>query len=67
MKKPVLITKLFLLLKEKYFKLLNKIWNSKKLTNLEQLHQKLERKLAKYLGVKYISLLVPISYFNFRI
>ena len=67
MQKPVFIIKQLLLLKEEYFILLNKICNSKKLTNVRQLHQELERKLAKYLGVKYLSLLDPISYFNFRI
>ncbi len=56
MKKPILIAKPFLPPKEEYFKLLNEVWSSKQLTNDGQLHQKLEKKLAKYLGVKYLSL-----------
>ncbi len=35
---------------------LEKIWESKWLTNNGQFHQQLEKELAEYLGVKYISL-----------
>ena len=52
----IYVTKPFLPPLEDYSELLAKVWTSKQLTNAGQLHQKLERKLAKYLGVKYLSL-----------
>ena len=39
-----------------FIPLLEDIWKSKKLTNFGKFHQQLEKELAEYLGVKYISL-----------
>jgi len=41
---------------EEFIPYLQKIWDSKWLTNNGPLHQQLEQELADYLGVKYISL-----------
>lgn len=41
---------------EEFIPYLEKIWDSKWLTNNGPLHQQLEKELAGYLGVKYISL-----------
>ncbi|MDH6355290.1 dTDP-4-amino-4,6-dideoxygalactose transaminase [Dysgonomonas sp. PH5-45] len=41
---------------EEFIPYLEKIWDSKWLTNNGPLHQQLEKELADYLGVKYISL-----------
>lgn len=41
---------------EEYIPYLEKIWDSKWLTNNGQFHQQLEKELAEFLGVKYISL-----------
>ena len=41
---------------DEYIPYLQKIWNSKWITNNGEMHQELERQLANYLGVKYISL-----------
>jgi len=41
---------------EEYIPYLEQIWGNKWLTNDGPLHQQLEKELAKYLGVKYISL-----------
>lgn len=41
---------------EEFNEYLKKIWDSKWLTNNGQFHQKLEKALCEYLGVKYISL-----------
>jgi len=39
-----------------FVKSLEKIWESKWVTNQGQFHQQFEKELAEYLGVKYISL-----------
>lgn len=41
---------------EEFMPYLQKIWDNKWLTNNGPLHQQLEKELAEYLGVKYISL-----------
>lgn len=41
---------------EEYIELLRQIWDNKILTNGGPFHQQFEKKLAEYLGVKYISL-----------
>lgn len=41
---------------EEFYPYLQKIWESKWLTNNGQFHQQLEKELADFLGVKYISL-----------
>ena len=56
MKKPILVTKPFLPPIEELNPLLKKIWKSKVLTNNGPIHQKFERELANYLGVKYVTL-----------
>jgi len=43
---------------DEFTKSLKTIWQSKQLTNNGVFHQEFEQKLAKYLGVKYISLFV---------
>ena len=39
-----------------FVKYLEKIWESKWVTNQGQFHQQFEKELADYLGVKYVSL-----------
>ena len=56
MNNKIYVTKPFLPPLEDYSELLAKVWTSKQLTNGGQFHKRLERKLAKYLGVKYLSL-----------
>ena len=41
---------------EEFYGLLRQIWDSKWITNNGQFHQRLEKELAEYLGVPYISL-----------
>ncbi len=41
---------------EEFISYLEKIWDSRWLTNNGSMHQELERRLAEYLGVEYISL-----------
>jgi dTDP-4-amino-4,6-dideoxygalactose transaminase len=41
---------------DEFIPMLEDIWKSKKLTNFGRFHGQLERELAEYLGVKYISL-----------
>ena len=41
---------------EEFIPYLQKIWDSKWITNNGQMHQELERALADYLGVEYLSL-----------
>lgn len=41
---------------EEFTELLKEIWNSRQLTNNAHFHQEFEKKLAEYLGVKYLSL-----------
>jgi len=53
---PIFVTKPFLPPLEEFMPYLEKIWESRVLTNNGPFHQELERKLCEYLGVKYISL-----------
>ena len=41
---------------DEFNEMLKQIWNSKWITNNGQFHQQLEKALAEYLGVPYISL-----------
>ena len=52
----IFVTKPFLPPLEEYNDYLKKIWERKWITNGGELHQQLEKELAEYLGVKYISL-----------
>ena len=54
--KPILVTQPSLPPLKDFIKSLEKIWDSKWLTNNGQFHQEFEKKLADYLGVEYISL-----------
>lgn len=53
---PVYVTQPFLPPLEEFIPYLEKIWGSKWLTNNGQFHQQLEKALAEYLGVPFISL-----------
>jgi len=53
---PILVTQPVLPPLDKFVKSLEKIWESKWLTNNGQLHQDFEKALAEHLGVKYVSL-----------
>lgn len=55
-KKPVYVTQPYLPPLEEFIPYLEKIWDSKILTNGGQFHQQLENALCEYLGVKYVSL-----------
>lgn len=55
-KNPIYVTQPDLPPLEEFLKYLQKIWESKILTNNGPLHQELEQKLCEYLDVKYISL-----------
>lgn len=50
------VTKPYLPPLEEFLPYLEKIWETRQLTNNGPFHQKLEEELCKYLGVKYISL-----------
>lgn len=52
----ITVTQPFLPPLEEYISSLQEIWSNKWLTNNGPFHQQLERELAAYLGVKYISL-----------
>jgi len=54
--KPVFVTQPSLPPLEEYIPYLEKIWESKVLTNGGQFHKELEAELSKYLGVEYVSL-----------
>ena len=54
--KKIYVTKPFLPPIDEYVEYLEKIWEKKILTNSGPLHSEFESKLAKFLGVKYISL-----------
>lgn len=54
--KPITVTQPCLPPLDEFIPYLEKIWENKWLTNNGPLHQQLEEELAKYLGVKYISL-----------
>lgn len=56
MTKPITVTQPFLPPLEEFSHYLQKIWESKWLTNNGQFHQQLERELAEYLGVPYVCL-----------
>jgi len=55
-KKPILVTQPFLPPLKEFITYLERIWDSKWLTNNGQFHQQFEKELAEFLGVKYISL-----------
>ena len=55
-KQPKFVTKPFLPPLEEFIPYMQKIWETKILTNEGPFHQDLERELCKYLGVKYLSL-----------
>ncbi len=54
----ITVTKPFLPPLEEFTPYLEQIWASKQLTNNGPFHQQLEKELAEYLGVKYVSLFV---------
>ena len=56
MKNNIFITKPFLPPLDEYIEYLEKIWESKHLTNNGPFHQQFEKALSDYLGVKYLSL-----------
>lgn len=56
LKKPVFVTQPDLPPLEEFTELLKQIWDSKIITNNGPFHQQLEKALADYLGIKYISL-----------
>lgn len=56
MAKNIYVTQPFLPPLEEYLPYLEKIWESKWLTNQGPFHQQLERELADYLGVKHLAL-----------
>lgn len=55
-KKPIYVTQPDLPDLEEFQESLKEIWDSKWLTNNGKFHKELEKKLAEYLGVKYLSL-----------
>lgn len=56
MNKQITVTSPLLPPLEEFVPYLQKIWDNKWLTNNGEMHQELERQLAEYLGVEYISL-----------
>lgn len=54
--KPVFVTQPFLPPLEEFIPYLEKIWDSKVLTNGGPMHQQLEQALCRYLGVEHIAL-----------
>jgi dTDP-4-amino-4,6-dideoxygalactose transaminase len=56
MNNPIYVTQPYLPPLSEFTEYLEKIWESKKLTNGGPFHEELEQKLCEYLGVKYISL-----------
>jgi dTDP-4-amino-4,6-dideoxygalactose transaminase len=54
--KPIYVTKPSLPPLEELYPYLDKIWESRVLTNGGQFHRELEKQLCEFLGVKYISL-----------
>jgi dTDP-4-amino-4,6-dideoxygalactose transaminase len=54
--KPITVTQPYLPPLEEFIPYLQQIWDNKWLTNNGPVHQQLEKELAEYLGVKYISL-----------
>jgi len=55
-KKPILVTQPFLPPLKEFIAYLERIWDSKWLTNNGQFHQQLEKELAEFLGVNHICL-----------
>ena len=55
-KKQITVTSPLLPPLEEFIPYLQKIWDSKWITNMGQFHQQLEEALCDYLGVKYISI-----------
>lgn len=53
---PIYVTQPFMPPLDEFNEYLEKIWKSKWLTNNGAMHQQLEKELAEYLGVRYISL-----------
>lgn len=53
---PIYVTQPYLPPLEEFFPYLEKIWESKKLTNNGPFHKEFEQSLCEYLGVKYLSL-----------
>jgi len=53
---PIYVTRPSLPELDDYIAMLRQIWESKQLTNMGKLHEELEKKLAEFLGVKFISL-----------
>ena len=56
LKEPIYVTQPALPPLAEFSKYLEKIWESKWVTNQGQFHQQLEKELAEHLGVKYVSL-----------
>ena len=56
MNKPIPVTEPFMPPLEEFVPYLEKIWESKWLTNAGQFHQELEQRLAAHLGVEHLSL-----------
>jgi dTDP-4-amino-4,6-dideoxygalactose transaminase len=55
-KENIYVTQPFLPPLEEFIPYLEKIWESKQLTNNGPFHREFEKQLADYLGVKYVSL-----------
>lgn len=55
-KNPIYVTQPALPPLEEFIPYLEKIWESKVITNMGPFHQQFEKELADYLGVKYLSL-----------
>ena len=55
-KKKIYVTQPSMPLLDDFVESLKEIWNSKRLTNNGEFHQKFEKQLADFLDVKYISL-----------
>lgn len=53
---PIYVTQPSLPPLKEFVKYLEKIWESKRVTNQGEFHQQFEKELADYLGVKYVSL-----------
>ena len=56
MSKPIFVTQPYLPPLQEFIPYLEKIWDSKFLTNSGPFHQQLEAALCEYLGVKHIAL-----------
>ena len=51
---PIYVTQPYLPPLEEFLPYLERIWESKKLTNNGPFHKELEQSLCEYLGVKYL-------------